>query len=245
MLLAFFTESFSFFFLCRQVHGSASTCQCKINLESLLFFVLFTLLIVLLYRLDKKKVMSFSSLPPQDGDELPPPITFDVSTAVIPPSQGSYFVNNEVQDLVVKFLKEYYTIYDSDNRQPLIDAYHENALFSLSTAPNPITEYKQPFLGDYFSASRNDLRIKGRDDREKGMWEKEKRYFSLLSLSLSHSLSLCLSFSLSLSVFLSLSRSEIFDRPLSWQSHQSSFCGETFCMLYSLQFFCFESENAY
>ena len=91
-----------------------------------------------------------------------------MSTAVIPPSQGSYFVNSEVQDLVVKFLKEYYTIYDSDNRQPLIDAYHENALFSLSAAPNPITEYKQPFLGDYFSASRNDLRIKGRDDRDKG-----------------------------------------------------------------------------
>ena len=105
----------------------------------------------------------------QDGIDLPPPITFDVSTAIIPPSQGSHFVNNEVQDLVVKFLKEYYTLYDSDNRQPLIDAYHEHALFSLNTSTNPVTEYKQPFLGDYYSASRNDFRIKGRDDRDKGM----------------------------------------------------------------------------
>lgn len=46
--------------------------------------------------------------------------------------QGSYFVNPEIQDLVVKFLKEYYTLYDSDSRQPLIEAYHENALFSLN-----------------------------------------------------------------------------------------------------------------
>ncbi|KAK7103111.1 nuclear RNA export factor 1-like [Littorina saxatilis] len=103
-----------------------------------------------------------------DGKELPPPITFDVSTAVVPVSQGSYFVNAEVQELVVRFLKEYYTIYDCDNRQPLIDAYHDNAIFSLSVASNPAIENKQPSLADYLSISRNDLRIRGRDERDKG-----------------------------------------------------------------------------
>ena len=34
-------------------------------------------------------------------------------------------MNDEVKAIVVKFLKEYYTIYDSDNRQPLFEAYHE------------------------------------------------------------------------------------------------------------------------
>lgn len=45
-------------------------------------------------------------------------------------------MNDEIQDLVVKFLKEYYTLYDSDNRQPLIDAYHEHAVFSLTANYN-------------------------------------------------------------------------------------------------------------
>ncbi|XP_076442062.1 nuclear RNA export factor 1-like isoform X2 [Babylonia areolata] len=100
-----------------------------------------------------------------DGNDLPPPITFDVSTSVVPASKGSYFVNSEVQDLVVRFLKEYYTIYDSDSRQPLVDAYHEMAVFSLTMATNPSIE-KQPTLADYVSESRNALRIRG-DDRSK------------------------------------------------------------------------------
>jgi nuclear RNA export factor len=103
----------------------------------------------------------------QDGNDLPPPIVFDVSSAVIPASEGSYFVNPSVQELLVKFLKEYYSIYDSDNRQPLIDAYHDNALFSLSVSNNPTTEYKQPFLGNYFNFSRNEFRVKGKDDGDR------------------------------------------------------------------------------
>ncbi|KAL8565145.1 hypothetical protein ACOMHN_003932 [Nucella lapillus] len=96
-----------------------------------------------------------------DGNDLPPAITFDVSLSVLPTSQGSYFMNSEVQDLVVRFLKEYYSIYDSDNRQNLVDAYHKSALFSMTASNNPAMEYKQPFLSDYFPDSRNPLRIKG------------------------------------------------------------------------------------
>nr|KAG5687808.1 hypothetical protein BaRGS_005438 [Batillaria attramentaria] len=96
-----------------------------------------------------------------DGKDLPPPITFDVEKAVIPVSKGSHFVNGEIQDLVVKFLKEFYTIYDTDNRQPLIDAYHEHAIFSLTCNFNPAMEYRQPNLGDYLKLSRNALKIPG------------------------------------------------------------------------------------
>ena len=34
-------------------------------------------------------------------------------------------MNADVQSLLVKFIKQYYLIYDSDNRQTLIDAYHD------------------------------------------------------------------------------------------------------------------------
>lgn len=101
----------------------------------------------------------FPKLLKLDGKDLPPPITFDIEKAVIPVSKGSHFVNSEVQDLVVKFLKEYYTIYDSDNRQPLIDAYHEHAIFSVTSAFNPAMEYKQPNLAEYLRQSRNALKV--------------------------------------------------------------------------------------
>ena len=68
----------------------------------------------------------------QDGKDLPPPITFDVSTSVVPASQGSYFGNSEVQSLVVRFLKEYYTIYDSDNRQVPVKSFSYLLHSSLS-----------------------------------------------------------------------------------------------------------------
>lgn len=42
-------------------------------------------------------------------------------------------------DIVRQFLQQYFAVFDSDNRQPLLDAYHENAMFSLSCTyhPNP------------------------------------------------------------------------------------------------------------
>ena len=106
----------------------------------------------------------------QDGVELAPVIRFDVASSELPTSHGSYFANSEVQELVVKFLRQFYTIYDSDNRQPIIDAYHDAAVFSLSMAWNPAYDTKQPNLGLYIDHSRNHLRERGRDDHEKGRW---------------------------------------------------------------------------
>ncbi|CAE1292225.1 NXF [Acanthosepion pharaonis] len=94
-----------------------------------------------------------------DGHELPPPIVFDLESATdLPPSKGNYFLNTDVQTLLVKFIKQYYLIYDSDNRQALIDAYHDQAMFSYACNFNRVLG-KQPSLTDYISDSRNLLKI--------------------------------------------------------------------------------------
>lgn len=78
----------------------------------------------------------------QDEKDLPPQIGFDVDVeeaSKLPPAKASFFVNDAGIDIVRQFLQQYYMIYDSENRQPLLDAYHENATFSLSCTyhPNP------------------------------------------------------------------------------------------------------------
>ena len=50
--------------------------------------------------------------------------------------QGNYFPNETIKAGVVKFLKDYFTVYDSDNRSDLAGAYHDGAMFSLSTSYN-------------------------------------------------------------------------------------------------------------
>ena len=37
----------------------------------------------------------------------------------------------------MEFVKQYISIYDSNSRQPLLNAYHENAVMSMSTAYPP------------------------------------------------------------------------------------------------------------
>lgn len=69
----------------------------------------------------------------QDGVDLPPAIGFDVSEdAALPPSQQSFLIDPAGQGLVRDFLTQYYAIYDSESRQPLLDAYHENATVSMA-----------------------------------------------------------------------------------------------------------------
>uniref|UniRef100_A0A3B3ZN29 Nuclear RNA export factor 1 n=1 Tax=Periophthalmus magnuspinnatus TaxID=409849 RepID=A0A3B3ZN29_9GOBI len=83
-----------------------------------------------------------------DGHDLPPPIGFDV---------GSCFGSDEIKALILRFL-QYYSIYDSSDRQPLLDAYHDGASFSLTTpfsSQNPSSS-----LGEYHKDSRNLKRLK-------------------------------------------------------------------------------------
>ncbi|XP_048734460.1 nuclear RNA export factor 1-like [Ostrea edulis] len=95
-----------------------------------------------------------------DGHTLPPPIVFDLETSSeLPAVKGSFFINDEIQSSIVHFLKAYFTLYDSDNRQQLIDAYSDEALFSLSAARNPNIEYSQPNINNYLQESRNFVKM--------------------------------------------------------------------------------------
>ncbi|GFO03902.1 nuclear RNA export factor 1 [Plakobranchus ocellatus] len=94
-----------------------------------------------------------------DGIELPPPITFDLDTELeLPQSQGSHFINDDIKNLVVAFIKDYYAIYDTDRRRDLMPAYHENAQFSMYVCRNPMFE-KQSGFTNYIEESRNLKRI--------------------------------------------------------------------------------------
>ncbi|KAJ8246975.1 hypothetical protein GJAV_G00257370 [Gymnothorax javanicus] len=95
-----------------------------------------------------------------DGHDLPPPIGFDVEApTTLPPCKGSYFPSDEIKTLILQFLQQYYLVYDSGDRQPLLDAYHDGALFSFSipfSGQNP----SRSSLGDYHKDSRNIKRLK-------------------------------------------------------------------------------------
>ncbi|XP_043112664.1 nuclear RNA export factor 1 isoform X2 [Puntigrus tetrazona] len=92
-----------------------------------------------------------------DGHVLPPPICFDVETRTnIPPCKGSHFVSNEIQSLIQRFLQHYYCVYDSGDRQLLLEAYHDDACFSLSLPSiNHLSRLK-----NYREHSRNIKNIK-------------------------------------------------------------------------------------
>ncbi|KAF4105084.1 nuclear RNA export factor 1 isoform X2 [Onychostoma macrolepis] len=94
-----------------------------------------------------------------DGHVLPPPICFDVETLTnIPPCKGSHFASNEIQGLIQRFLQHYYCVYDSGDRQPLLEAYHDDACFSLSLPS--INHLSRCRLKNYHEHSRNIKNIK-------------------------------------------------------------------------------------
>uniref|UniRef100_A0A672GCW9 Nuclear RNA export factor 1 n=1 Tax=Salarias fasciatus TaxID=181472 RepID=A0A672GCW9_SALFA len=93
-----------------------------------------------------------------DGNDLPPPIGFDVETpTTIPKCKESYFCSDEIKVLILRFLQQYYSIYDSGDRQPLLDAYHDGASLSLTT---PYSTQNPSSLGEYHKDSRNLKRLK-------------------------------------------------------------------------------------
>lgn len=75
----------------------------------------------------------------QDGAEIGPTIGFDVAddapAAQLPPYKQAFLCNPAGSELVQKFLEQYFVYYDSDNRQQLLEAYHDQATFSI-TATN-------------------------------------------------------------------------------------------------------------
>ncbi|XP_058063024.1 nuclear RNA export factor 1 [Anopheles bellator] len=89
-----------------------------------------------------------------DSMDLPPPISFDVDDDVkVPSAKASFLCDAAGADLVRQFLEQYFAIFDSDNRQPLLEAYHEHAIFSLTV--NTYQQNNQQRLGAYMSGNRN------------------------------------------------------------------------------------------
>uniref|UniRef100_A0A8C6U4B4 Zgc:153681 n=1 Tax=Neogobius melanostomus TaxID=47308 RepID=A0A8C6U4B4_9GOBI len=58
------------------------------------------------------------------------------------------------------FFCRYYSIYDSSDRQPLLDAYHDGASFSLTTPFSTQNPSRYCSLGEYHKDSRNLKRLK-------------------------------------------------------------------------------------
>ncbi|XP_059918226.1 nuclear RNA export factor 1 isoform X1 [Gadus macrocephalus] len=95
-----------------------------------------------------------------DGQDLPPPIVFDVETpTVIPACKGSCFGSDEIKAIILRFLQQYYSIYDSGDRQSLLDAYHDGASLSMMT-PYSTQNPSRSSLGEYHKDSRNLKRVK-------------------------------------------------------------------------------------
>lgn len=81
----------------------------------------------------------------QDGADLPAQIGFDIEseeTAKLPAPKGLYLVDQAGAEIVRQFLTQYFAVFDSDNRQPLLEAYHESAMFSLTSTYHQNPDYR-------------------------------------------------------------------------------------------------------
>ncbi|OAD59082.1 Nuclear RNA export factor 1 [Eufriesea mexicana] len=100
-----------------------------------------------------------------DGMELPKPILFDVVDEgnKVPPSRRMFVANAKAQEIASQFLQQYFLIFDSENRQPLLDAYVEHACFSMSVS----YAFNANKLNGYLMESRNLYRINDTNKRHK------------------------------------------------------------------------------
>lgn len=58
---------------------------------------------------------------------------FDLAeTGRMPDTKASFLCDNAGADIVRQFLDQYFRIFDSDNRQALLDAYHESSMLSIT-----------------------------------------------------------------------------------------------------------------
>uniref|UniRef100_UPI00358FD9D9 nuclear RNA export factor 1 isoform X1 n=2 Tax=Myxine glutinosa TaxID=7769 RepID=UPI00358FD9D9 len=100
-----------------------------------------------------------------DGLELPPPITFDVpSPTTLPAVKDGYFPNEDIRALIQRFIQQYISVYDSGDRQGLLNAYHENSCCSISIPNNASAKSN---LAEYVKDSRNIKKLKDPVMRQK------------------------------------------------------------------------------
>lgn len=98
----------------------------------------------------------FPTLQVLDDKVLPKEIGFEddgSGNGEMPLTLPKLIKNEAAGGLVLQFLEQYFKLYDSDSRQPLLDAYDENAMMSM-TAWGPYETIKA-----YIEESRNFVRI--------------------------------------------------------------------------------------
>lgn len=101
----------------------------------------------------------------QDGQEVKKAIVFDLEedTKSMLPSRMIFFTNEESKNIAMNFLMEYFRVYDSGNRQNLMNAYHEQASMSVT-----VSFQSQPQkLGKYLQENRNLFRVTDSHRRHK------------------------------------------------------------------------------
>lgn len=86
----------------------------------------------------------------------------------MPKTQQTFLCAQEGQDIIRQFLEQYFLIYDSPSRQPLLQAYHENAMFSMTMAyPYGMTPKNSSWLNWYQTDNRNLLRVQDTERRHR------------------------------------------------------------------------------
>lgn len=93
--------------------------------------------------------------------DLAAPLSFDVNEPTkLPDVKGSSFCNEQAKGVVLRFWELYVSLYDMDDRQPLLEAYHDNASMSMmcaytGQAGHVTTIEPSKKLSNYISESRN------------------------------------------------------------------------------------------
>uniref|UniRef100_A0A9L0J8V1 Nuclear RNA export factor 3 n=1 Tax=Equus asinus TaxID=9793 RepID=A0A9L0J8V1_EQUAS len=101
----------------------------------------------------------FPKLLSLDSQESRPPTNFGIEAHKrLPTCKGSFFESDALKSLVLQFLRQYYLIYDSGDRQGLLGAYLDEACFSLSIPFNP--EDPAPRHRPYVKDNRNIKKLK-------------------------------------------------------------------------------------
>ncbi|BES93086.1 Nuclear RNA export factor [Nesidiocoris tenuis] len=104
-----------------------------------------------------------------DGVDLPKPIIFDLEddeVLTLPKSQFSFICDPGQGNVMAKtFIEQYYQIFDSGDRTPLLQAYHDNAHFSLSCFIS--AQDSHSMFTSYMSENRNLKRVTHEERRLK------------------------------------------------------------------------------
>lgn len=95
-----------------------------------------------------------------DGISIPPPICFDVEESTTLPETKDGYVPDHLKEFVANFVKKYFSFFDSDDRQSLLDMYFEQANFSYTITRFDSRAKQKQFDISLLNDSRNLLRIR-------------------------------------------------------------------------------------